>query len=615
MGLACLLGGVAAKPGARSVPPPVVLRYIHDLDAADPTVREKATEALATADARFNSPAVRRAAIAALPGATPEARGRLLDVLLRVPEQPWDPPASADPGVKLAFTGYAAADADERLGRVAALQGSGSVDALFHVLTADPNGAVRWAAANALRLTFYSDAREQTPEALAAVDVRRRVLALVDPPGGGDAAADAAAGPLAYPAPADNGPLLAAAAWAVQTSDPARADQLFGRALAIEADHPAAFRGQADFAYLWTADRAVSRLDYPAALDLYRQWAARTAWSDDEVPDAVGDLFALQAEHGPFPGLADDARAYRPYLGRPELLYCLARLAGRQGSAWGPAKAAVTAAAIDAAALAAGGTSFEEHRAVGLFLYRHNRPVEAEREFRLGLLLCGPQEAINLYFALATLTADSDDDAAAGYWLEAALRHSMSLAGMSRVDRYGRTTAWTEADAWAEVHWHYLRADETAGDHPAALAEARQLLALEADGQAMTRNPGIAADAVPVLVAAGQQADADHAFQTAYDKLTADVAAGRVEAKNDLAWLCARCDRHMPEADRLSAEAVAAFPADAACLDTRAEVLLRLGRPKEAVGLELRAVGLKPSDVYMQRQLDRFRRAAAQPGR
>ena len=573
---------VPAPPAARSVD-----RLIADLDAADPAVRDAATT-----DLRNDwSAAARAAVIAALPGASPEAADRLESVLLWT--GPWSTPAAAvvDPGVRLASDDYATLSADDRAARVAALQGDGATAALFRVLRDDPAASVRWAAANALRLRFDDD-----------------------PPLAAEALAQVAHPPddrWAYPPVAANAPLLAAAAWACRLADPARSDDLLARALAVEARHPSPAAGQADFAYLWAADRATDRGDYPAAADLFRRLAARTAWSDVEVPEPVEDLFALQAEHGPFPGFADDLRLYRPYLRRPELLYCLARLADRGGGLTGTVGQGV----LDAAAVAAGGTAADAHSSAGLFLYRHGWPQAAMRELRLALWLSGPDGVADIDFDLHAVADDCDDDAAAGRYLEDGLRHSPRIMG--RVTRYGQTIPWTEADAWATVHWHYLRAAVTAGKRAAALAQARQVLDLDAAGDVLLHDPGMAADVVPVLADAGRRAEADRVFDTAFAALSKQVLAHPAEAmpKNNLAWLCARSDRRLNDADRLSAAAVALTPLDAACLDTRAEVLCRQGHAADAVTLERRALAAKPDDVYMQRQLVRFRAAAKLQGR
>ena len=577
LGLTCLLGLTAG--------PRPLGRWIQDLAAADPAVRDAATDYLSD-----QGSAARPAVIAALATASPDVTCRLSLVLLRT--IPWDPPPDADPDVRAALVDYATLSADDRAARVAALQGAGAPSVLMRVLTSDPSPSVRWSAANAVRLLFDGNK-----------DLAAQVLALSAAP----------ADPATYPPAADNGPLLAAAGWAALGTDPARADEMVGRALAIEVAHPSAFQrqsdhGPADFAFLWAADRASDRGDFAAAAVLLRELAARTAWSADAPPDPVADLFALHAEHGPFPGFEDDLRLYRPYLARPELMYCLARLAERQGGGLADG----TAVALDGAALAAGGTSPDDHGEVGTFLYRHGWPAAADRELRTALWLAGPHPSAGVYFALYYMAGDRDDDAAAGRYLEGALMLPDG-GGMEHVSRYGERTPWSEADAWAEVHWHYLRAAVTAGDRAEAQAQAQQLLDLDASGGVLKHDAGIgmAADLVPVLADAGRVAAADRCFDAAYAALRQQVEEKRDDAKNNLAWLCARSNRRLDEADRLSAEAVAAAPADAACLDTRAEVLSRTGRPREAVALEERALSVKPGDVYMQRQIARFRAEAA----
>ena len=579
VGLSCLLS-VSAGRGR-------VGRLIDDLSASDPAVRDAATELLSDL-----GPTVRPAVVAALRTASPVAAGRLSTVLLRTAS--WDVPLDANAEVRASMAAYATVTADERaarLNRVAEAGGTPGVAAvLIRALTSDPSPSVRWTAADLVRRLF---------DRVPAVGVQ--VLELASAP----------ADPSVYPPAAENGPLLAAAGWAALGTDPARADALVGRAIALEVSHPSAFHDEAKFAFLWAADRAVDRGDFVAALGLLRELAARTPWSADAVPDAVADLFALHAERGPFAGFGDDLRLYRPYLGRPELIYCMAKLAGRQEGLL----ATGTAVGLDAAALAAGGLSPGDHCGVCLFLFHHSWTSAAERELQLALWLAGPDPSAEVYFTLYNLASERDDDAAAGRYLEGGLRRSGGGGGLEHTSRYGDHTPWSEAEAWGEVHWHYLRAAVTAGDRPAALAEARQLLDLdaEANGEVLKRDPGKAADIVPVLADAGRTTAADRCFDATYATLHEMIDKDPADPmpKNNLAWLCARSDRRLDEADRLSAQAVAMDPTDAACLDTRAEVLCRLGRAGESVALEDRALSVKPDDVYMQRQVTRFRAAAA----
>jgi len=77
-----------------------------------------------------------------------------------------------------------------------------------------------------------------------------------------------------------------------------------------------------------------------------------------------------------------------------------------------------------------------------------------------------------------------------------------------------------------------------------------------------------------------------------------------------LAWLCAKCDRNLPEARVWAQKAVKMAPGDAAILDTLAEVNFHLGRPDEAARIETQALNLQPDDPYMKKQLDRYAAAA-----
>jgi tetratricopeptide (TPR) repeat protein len=602
---------------------PSVDRTIAALGAVDPNVRRAATELLAN-----DGPAIRPALIAALPAASPESAGRIGDLLLRT--VPWDHVLDAPanewpvngPGNALnnnpPTTPYAALSVDDRVGRVFQLpQKQASVPVLLKVLTSDPSAGARWAAANVLRAVLgtagSSDGDTQTDAVTpAAVDATAaeaaraqarasatQVLALVDAP----------PGPSTYPSPADNGPLLAAAAWAAEMVDPGRADGLMTRALAVDGRSPSTDGLPPSVAYEWAIARATSRDDVPALLALTRQYAARTPCGADDLPDAIADLFALHADHGPLPGFADDVRLYRPYLSQPQVLYCLARVAASQGGI----VARLETAALTAAAVVAGGTSINDHVAVAEFLVAHDQPDAAARELRGCLLLAGRDKMSEVYLGMYKLASELDDDDAAARCLERAMRTKPDDTTLVRHNRFGQEIPWNDPDRWAEVHWHKLRSAVTAGDRPAALAEAKQLLDLDAANQVLSNDPGMAADIVPVLTDAGRQTEADQCFAAAYKALSTDATRRPADPmpKNNLAWLCARSDRHMNEADQLSADAVRLAPADAACLDTRAEVILRLGRPREAVDLETKALAEKPADIYMRRQLTRFRAAAA----
>ena len=79
--------------------------------------------------------------------------------------------------------------------------------------------------------------------------------------------------------------------------------------------------------------------------------------------------------------------------------------------------------------------------------------------------------------------------------------------------------------------------------------------------------------------------------------------------------MSARCGQKLDEAVRLADEAVAASPDNSAYLDTAAEAHFRNGDARGAVRLETRALELRPNDVFMKGQLEKFQRAAGGPNR
>jgi tetratricopeptide (TPR) repeat protein len=119
----------------------------------------------------------------------------------------------------------------------------------------------------------------------------------------------------------------------------------------------------------------------------------------------------------------------------------------------------------------------------------------------------------------------------------------------------------------------------------------------------------LAMDVVPLLKRWGESEEAKAFFERAYAPAKANVTAfpDDAESLNSLAWLCARCDERLTEAEALARRAVELAPDNVAYLDTAAEVQFRLGRADEAVRLETRAVQLDPQDSMLKEQLERFR--------
>ncbi len=76
---------------------------------------------------------------------------------------------------------------------------------------------------------------------------------------------------------------------------------------------------------------------------------------------------------------------------------------------------------------------------------------------------------------------------------------------------------------------------------------------------------------------------------------------------NDLAWIYAENDIHLPRALELINKALTLDPDNFAFLDTKAEVLYKMGRIQEAIDIEEGLVREYPDNVYSRQQLDKFK--------
>ncbi len=535
--------------------------------------------------------------------ASPQLRNEIDRVLLHIP---WIKQGDNDLVVQ-AFTQYAEKDADERCGvirqfwsaRVVLQQGAAPTEALLRIVLNDPCGAVRWEAAKAMVSTLDAD------PALAG-----ELVGLVD---------GTRPDPHGYIAPNQNAPLIAIAGWALHHSKPAACTANMEKALALEEEHPSAFRGQMDFVFTWLEERASMLRQHQRLIHLLRMQADRTPWEipepedlDDlgmefvemqQVPTSVIDLFAAQADFGPDAGFKDDLLIYREYFTHPELVYTLSRLAERSGHY-------ALAAILADTALLMNGTNGLGHFEVGWYLVSHRWNQLADRELKWSLALGGVAESV-IYRELAISADQRTDDLAAGKYLEAALQKlsdSSSLFGT----RDGKRM--TPDDAWADVYCHYMRAAQQSNDLAGIKTNLEKILGNDEGQKVLANTPSMAADVVPALQRLGRNELADKIFDTAFVALQEKVTADPTDPmpKNNLAWLCVCAGKKLDEAARLAEQAVALSPGEGAYLDTQAEVFMRLGQPARAVENEIKALEDRPDDVYMAKQLARFRAAAAQ---
>jgi membrane protease YdiL (CAAX protease family) len=84
------------------------------------------------------------------------------------------------------------------------------------------------------------------------------------------------------------------------------------------------------------------------------------------------------------------------------------------------------------------------------------------------------------------------------------------------------------------------------------------------------------------------------------------------ESYNDLAWLYAESDTNLDEALDLIDKALELYPKKFAYLDTKAEILFKMGRLDEAIAIAEDLVKRYPNEAYAKEQLKKFQQALMQ---
>ena len=125
---------------------------------------------------------------------------------------------------------------------------------------------------------------------------------------------------------------------------------------------------------------------------------------------------------------------------------------------------------------------------------------------------------------------------------------------------------------------------------------------------AMPGESRLAMDIVPKLDEMGHHDHGDALFERVYaveEQVCKDFPESP-RARNNLAWLAARCNRRLDEALVHAEKATALSPDNPAYLDTLAEVHHRHGDTEKAIELARRCIELDTDREYYDRQLKRF---------
>jgi tetratricopeptide (TPR) repeat protein len=553
-----------ARPAAAAANALAAEELVRQLGAASPQAREAASAALAQ-----RGPGVRALLVEAVRSAAsaPEVRLRAGALLLATP---WDRPADP-PTVRRALEGYGKKNAALRRAAVmdlARLPGGVGWDAVVRCLLEDPDDAVGWGAVTAIRQLGGPEARQALAQ-LDRPDVRPSAPAYVM-----------------------IGRLTAA-------RDRAKAAGLFEKAVELTAENPAAAAREIHFVFRDLLALAAIDKNYDRAASIFRrELSFADAAGRFDRPSLLFDLFAVHAEFGPLPGLRQDMLNNAGMLTRPEIVYCLGKLQERQGRR-------LLAAVIYGAASVASAQDPARRAVVGDRLVGQKWPELAVREYEAVLARPGaaPLDVARAHLGLANAAGQRHD-----HWARAEhLRHGIDLAEQYRfivsAERSG-LTGDPRKDLRVRMHWAYLKAAREKHDDAAAKAHVAEMLKLQPNSEAVTL------EVVPLLKKWGDAEQARALFARSYDRARAAVAAAPddPQALNGLAWMCALCGEELAEAERASKRAVELAPGNIAYLDTAAEVQFRLGKADEAVRLEIKALGMKPDDSVLKRQLERFKK-------
>jgi tetratricopeptide (TPR) repeat protein len=564
--------GIAARASASDAAPasePTPLehridRLIDQLRSDDASTRESAAAMLTAIGSD-----VRPAILKLVKSDDPALRQQAEQILLNLPWYvPYDPP-----DVKAALSRYATAEVALRqdvILQLANLDQNHGVPALIRLLREDPNLSVQWTIVSCLRERNQLDSfRDVQP-------------------------------------PMDDAPLLAACAYAQYAADPVAALDDLKQCASLELANPTDAGGEFDFVIQALAEEDVRGRHYDAAADWRRKEFLHGSPPDRAgVQTALLELFALEGLYGPLKGLDADIALAGKNLSSPKIQFALSVMYERANN---PVRR------DEARHAATQGNPARDRSDVGDFLAEHGWDNLAETEYRDFLnrtndgrtgQLAARLSAVDVHFRLANLAIRRGDDESAAENKELALQ-MCGMNTLSMVDSQGHISQVPVSDVWAEVYWRYLRAAVAKHDEGQTHRRLEQLLELKPkDGE-------IAIDVVPLLEKRGQNVDANLLFQWAYDdmKKQLDADPRNADSLNSIAWLCAECDRKLPQARQWAQQAAMLLPNNAAILDTLADTNFRLGHYDESVRLETQASSLDPDDAFMHKQLERFKAAA-----
>lgn len=515
----------------------------------------------------------RPAVLRAVRGDDPILRDQAAQILLRLP---WYLPT--DPStVRNLLIHYGTPDVADRrrtVNSLAGLQTESAFTALIRLLGEDPSVDVRW--------TIAARMRDSDPAGM--LQQFRDII----------------------PSP-DDPPMLALCGYANLDIDPEKARKYLLACADLEFAKPSDDDGEFETVMLSLCDLDCAQNRYDEAAQLRRKQYARGGAVDEQgVPQSLLELFVLQGDYGPLQGLQEDIKLAGPAMQSAKIEYAMSRLYARMSK---PQQAAA------ARSVAFGDSHMRQQRfAAGDFLADHDWDDLAAGEYDALLKMPpDPGEATgvvdaNTHFRLAALGMKRGDDQTAADQKEMALRFLGDFANIQEVDPHGHEVDVSIDDVAAEIQWHRLHVAEAKHDDREIDKRLDALVNLK------PTETQIVTETVPLLRRYGKTQAADAMFDAGFKsiKVQLDADPHNPDLLNTIAWFCAECDEHLPEAVLWSQQSVSELPQNSAVLDTLAEVNFKLGHADKAVAMETQALKWTPGDPFMTGQLRRFQ-AGLQP--
>lgn len=236
---------------------------------------------------------------------------------------------------------------------------------------------------------------------------------------------------------------------------------------------------------------------------------------------------------------------------------------------------------------------------------------------------------------IATAYSEGEDFPRAAIWWERAVRLSdpSSPYFMIALAPYGQGLIddgkWQEAASVAEIRAQCeapsqrnaspsvsrlqvrLQADLARAMAGLKTDRAGSLAILENCLRMFPSDGSLADDFFPALRKVGLLKEHDAWFQICWDRITGVLAKypGSDNTANSAAWLAARAERKLDEAEKFEATALSARPGQSAYLDTMGEIQFARGKRAKAIEWSEKAVNFMPKSTELRQQRERFRTA------